>query len=85
MLRALWDVHPKRQELGVALSPIVETSSGDFYGKGYQDVLTRTPSIKRLRETFGFDPKMGMKESLSKSLDFFLKEYEAMEQQADEA
>ncbi len=85
MLRDLWDVHPKRKELGVALSPIVETSSGDFYGKGYQDVLTRTPSIKRLSETFGFNPKMGMKESLSKSLDFFLKEYEAMEQQADEA
>lgn len=85
MLRALWDVHPKRKELGVALSPIVETSSGDFYGKGYQDVLTRTPSIKRMQETFGFNPKMGMKESLSKSLDFFLKEYEAMEQQADEA
>ncbi|MBI3130435.1 MAG: bifunctional UDP-4-keto-pentose/UDP-xylose synthase [Acidobacteria bacterium] len=85
MLRELWDAHPKRKELGVALSPIVETSSGDFYGKGYQDVLARTPSIKRMRETFGFDPKMGMKESLSKSLDFFLKEYEAMEQQADEA
>jgi nucleoside-diphosphate-sugar epimerase len=80
MLRALWDVHPKRKELGVALSPIVETSSGDFYGKGYQDVLTRTPSIKRMQETFAFNPKMGMKESLSKSLDFFLKEYEAMEQ-----
>ena len=83
MLRDLWDKHPKRKELGVALSPIVETSSGDFYGKGYQDVLTRTPSIKRLRETFGFDPKIGMKESLAKSLDFFLKEYEAMEQVAD--
>jgi UDP-4-amino-4-deoxy-L-arabinose formyltransferase/UDP-glucuronic acid dehydrogenase (UDP-4-keto-hexauronic acid decarboxylating) len=83
MLRDLWDKHPKRKELGVALSPIVETSSGDFYGKGYQDVLTRTPSIKRLSETFGFDPKIGMKESLAKSLDFFLKEYEAMEQVAD--
>ena len=85
MLRALWEVHPKRKELGVALSPIVETSSGDFYGKGYQDVLSRTPSITRMRETFGFEPQMGMKESLAKSLDFFLKEYEAMEQQADEA
>ena len=85
MLRALWEVHPKRKALGVELSLFVETSSGDFYGKGYQDVLTRTPSIKRMQETFGFNPKMGMKESLAKSLDFFLKEYEAMEQQADEA
>jgi UDP-4-amino-4-deoxy-L-arabinose formyltransferase/UDP-glucuronic acid dehydrogenase (UDP-4-keto-hexauronic acid decarboxylating) len=80
MLRDLWKDHPKRKQLGVELSPIVETSSGDFYGKGYQDVLSRTPSIKRMQETFGFNPKMGMKESLAKSLDFFLKEYEAMEQ-----
>ena len=83
MLRDLWDKHPKRAAMGVALSPIVETSSGDFYGKGYQDVLTRTPSVKRLSEAFGFAPKIGMKESLAKSLDFFLKEYEAMEQVAD--
>jgi nucleoside-diphosphate-sugar epimerase len=84
MLRDLWRDHPKRKALGVQLSEIIETSSGEFYGKGYQDVLTRTPSIKRMRETFGFDPKIGMKESLTKSLEFFLKEYEAMEQRADQ-
>jgi len=83
MLRDLWDKHPVRKAMGVALSPLVETSSGDFYGKGYQDVLSRTPSIERLSKTFGFDPKIGMKESLAKSLDFFLKEHEAMEQVAD--
>ncbi|MFN8012655.1 MAG: bifunctional UDP-4-keto-pentose/UDP-xylose synthase [Holophagaceae bacterium] len=84
MLRGLWKDHPKRAELGVALSELVETSSGEFYGKGYQDVLTRTPSIHRMREAFGFDPKIGMMQSLATSLDFFLKEYAAMEQVADE-
>ncbi len=84
MLRELWDKHPKRKAMGVALSPIVETSSGDFYGKGYQDVLTRTPSIQRMKDTFGFDPKVGMKESLATSLDFFLQEFEAMEQVAEQ-
>ncbi len=85
MLRALWRDHPRRAELGVSLSELVETSSGEFYGRGYQDVLTRTPSIARMREAFGFDPKVGMQESLAQSLDFFLQEYAAMEQVADEA
>jgi UDP-4-amino-4-deoxy-L-arabinose formyltransferase/UDP-glucuronic acid dehydrogenase (UDP-4-keto-hexauronic acid decarboxylating) len=85
MLRALWKDHPKRAELGVPLSELVETSSGEFYGKGYQDVLTRTPSIARMREAFGFAPKVGMRESLATSLDFFLEEHAAMEQVADEA
>ncbi|MBK8725633.1 MAG: bifunctional UDP-4-keto-pentose/UDP-xylose synthase [Holophagaceae bacterium] len=85
MLRDLWKDHPKRAALGVPLSELVETSSGEFYGKGYQDVLNRTPSIVRMRDTFGFDPKVGMKASLAKSLDFFLQEYDAMEQVADEA
>lgn len=85
MLQDLWKDHPRRAELGVPLSELVETSSGEFYGKGYQDVLTRTPSIARMRDTFGFDPKIGMKASLATSLDFFLKEYAAMEQVADEA
>src|SRR5512136_3101412 len=38
MLRALWKDHPERR---VPLSEIVETSSGAFYGPGYQDVLHR--------------------------------------------
>ncbi|HJW08699.1 MAG TPA: bifunctional UDP-4-keto-pentose/UDP-xylose synthase [Holophagaceae bacterium] len=84
MLRELWANHPKRKAMGVELSPIVETSSGDFYGKGYQDVLTRTPSIQRMKDTFGFAPKIGMKESLATSLDFFLQEFEAMEQVAED-
>ncbi len=84
MLRELWKNHPERIKRGIPLSDLVEVSSGDFYGKGYQDVLTRTPSIQRMKDAFGFDPKVGMKEALAKSLDFFLKEYEAMEQVADE-
>jgi nucleoside-diphosphate-sugar epimerase len=80
MLSTLWRDHPERK---VPLSEIVETSSGKFYGKGYQDVLHRTPSIRRMSEAFGFEPKIGMKESLSRTLDFFLKEYKAMEQRPD--
>ena len=85
MLRELWRAHPERIKRNIPLSELVETSSGTFYGKGYQDVLTRTPSIQRMEDTFGFDPKISMKEALAKSLDFFLKEYEAMEQVEEES
>ncbi len=78
MLLELWKDHPYRKEKSIPLSQIVETSSGEFYGKGYQDVLTRTPSIRRLTETFGFDPRIGMRDALRKSLDFFVEEHRNM-------
>ncbi len=80
MLCRLWRDHPARK---VPVSELVETSSGKFYGKGYQDVFHRTPSIRRMRETFGFEPKVDMSEALSRTLDFFLQEFAAMEQRQD--
>jgi UDP-4-amino-4-deoxy-L-arabinose formyltransferase/UDP-glucuronic acid dehydrogenase (UDP-4-keto-hexauronic acid decarboxylating) len=79
MMRELWKDHPFRLERGTPLSEIVEESSGTFYGKGYQDVLVRTPSIRRMQETFGFQPKIGIKEALRKAIDFFVEEHKAME------
>jgi len=75
----IWENHPFRLERGTPLSKIVEETSGEFYGKGYQDVLVRTPSIKRMREAFGFEPRVGIKEALRKALDFFVEEHKAME------
>jgi hypothetical protein len=71
--------HPFRKERGTPLSVIQEETSGAFYGKGYQDVLVRTPSIKRMQETFGFQPKVGIKEALRRAIDFFVEEHKAME------
>jgi UDP-4-amino-4-deoxy-L-arabinose formyltransferase/UDP-glucuronic acid dehydrogenase (UDP-4-keto-hexauronic acid decarboxylating) len=80
----IWKDHPFRIERGIAEGSLVEASSGDFYGKGYQDVMSRTPSIRRMRETFGFAPKIGMKEALRKAIDFFVEEHKALEK-VDEA
>ena len=80
MLRELWREHPLRK---LPVPDVVETSSGKFYGKGYQDVFHRTPSIRRIQETFGFEPKVEMKEGLSRTLDFFLREFQDMEQRPD--
>jgi UDP-4-amino-4-deoxy-L-arabinose formyltransferase/UDP-glucuronic acid dehydrogenase (UDP-4-keto-hexauronic acid decarboxylating) len=79
MMLEIWKDHPFRLERNIPLSEIVQETSGAFYGKGYQDVLVRTPSIRRMQETFGYQPKVGIKEALRKALDFFVEEHKAME------
>ncbi len=51
---------------------IVETTSDSFYGKGYQDMLNRVPSVRNARERLGWAPTTGIDEALRKTLDFYL-------------
>jgi nucleoside-diphosphate-sugar epimerase len=51
---------------------ITETTSDSFYGKGYQDMLTRVPSIRNAGTKLGWQPKTGIDEALRKTLDFYL-------------
>jgi nucleoside-diphosphate-sugar epimerase len=51
---------------------IVETSSQEYYGSGYQDIMTRVPSIRRARTLLGWEPKVGMDEALKRTVDFYL-------------
>jgi UDP-4-amino-4-deoxy-L-arabinose formyltransferase/UDP-glucuronic acid dehydrogenase (UDP-4-keto-hexauronic acid decarboxylating) len=74
----IWNSHPFRDQRGLPLGSIEEANSESYYGKGYQDVQRRVPSIKRMQESFGFFPKMGLHESLEKTLDFFIEEYKSM-------
>ena len=43
-----------------------------YYGKGYQDMLTRVPSVRNAEERLGWEPKTGIDEALRKTLDFYL-------------
>ena len=52
---------------------IVEVSSADYYGSGYQDILTRVPSIRRAREVLGWEPKVSMEDGIRRTLDYYLK------------
>jgi UDP-4-amino-4-deoxy-L-arabinose formyltransferase/UDP-glucuronic acid dehydrogenase (UDP-4-keto-hexauronic acid decarboxylating) len=71
-LSRLFAAHPLAK--GRPAPRVVEVSSGEFYGGGYQDVQTRTPSIRRAKEFLGWEPKVGLEEALRRTLDAFLEE-----------
>ena len=51
---------------------IVEVSSGEYYGKGYQDMLTRVPSVKNAKQCLGWEPVTTIDDALRKTLEFYL-------------
>jgi nucleoside-diphosphate-sugar epimerase len=78
MLRELYAKHPANR--GKKVPPIVHVDSKRFYGEGYQDIQTRTPSIRNAVERLGWTPKVPMKAALRKTLDAFLAEAGAKRQ-----
>jgi nucleoside-diphosphate-sugar epimerase len=50
----------------------IDVSSGEYYGDGYQDILTRVPSIRRAREILGWEPKVSLDEAIRLTVDFYL-------------
>ncbi len=53
---------------------LIEVSSGEFYGKGYQDMLTRVPSVENARKRLGWIPTTSVDDALRKTLEFYLVE-----------
>ena len=51
---------------------LVDVTSGEFYGSGYQDILTRVPSIAKAGEKLGWRPVTNIDDALRKTLDFYL-------------
>ncbi|MCW7760933.1 bifunctional UDP-4-amino-4-deoxy-L-arabinose formyltransferase/UDP-glucuronic acid oxidase ArnA [Photorhabdus luminescens] len=47
--------------------------SGSYYGKGYQDVEHRKPSIKNAERLLDWKPTIDMKQTINETLDFFLR------------
>jgi nucleoside-diphosphate-sugar epimerase len=50
---------------------LVETSSGAYYGAGYQDVQNRVPKIESTMTELGWKPEYGMREALVKIFDSY--------------
>lgn len=53
---------------------IVHTTSEQYYGKGYQDMTTRRPSIKQAETLLNWKPRVTLEQGLIKTLDYYLNE-----------
>jgi len=73
MLVRLFDEHPLRKEFP-PFAGFMVVESGAFYGKGYQDVQHRVPSIRNAKKYLDWEPKISLEESIRTTLDFFLRE-----------
>jgi nucleoside-diphosphate-sugar epimerase len=51
---------------------IVKTTSGEYFGKYYQDIQTRVPSIAQAREHLGWNPQVDLKTAIRRTLDYHL-------------
>jgi nucleoside-diphosphate-sugar epimerase len=56
---------------GAANTRIIEVTSGQFYGKGYQDVQNRLPKITGTVDDLGWKPTIDMKTALRRIFDSY--------------
>ena len=50
---------------------MLETTSGEYYGKGYQDVQNRVPKIENTMAELGWAPKVSMQDALRHILEAY--------------
>jgi len=75
IMKSIFMAHPKHKDDGV-YSEIVEVPSAAYYGKGYQDIYTRKPSIEKARTLLNWAPEFSLHDSLKRTIDSFLAENE---------
>ena len=63
--------HYPEYAAGLAKVKIVETTSGEYYGQGYQDVQNRVPKIENTLRDLNWAPKTTMPEALKNILEFY--------------
>jgi len=71
MLVRLAKTYPKYQELAHKVK-LVDVSASDYYGKGYQDIMARVPSIKNANQYLGWKPNTDLETALRRTLDYYL-------------
>ncbi|HJU21870.1 MAG TPA: bifunctional UDP-4-keto-pentose/UDP-xylose synthase, partial [Casimicrobiaceae bacterium] len=67
---ALAAQYPEYRESAAAVK-IVDTTAGDYYGSGYQDVQNRVPKIDNTRADLDWTPKVVMDEALRRIFDAY--------------
>lgn len=73
ILKKLFMQHPEHSN-DKNYSDIVSVSADNYYGKGYQDIHTRKPSIEKAGKLLQWEPKIGLEESMRLTLNSFLEE-----------
>ena len=73
LLKDIFMTHPDHIHDG-KYSEIVEIPAATYYGKGYQDIYTRKPSIEKARQLLNWQPEMNLADSLRITLYSFLEE-----------
>ncbi len=73
ILKELFMKHPDHINDKI-YSEIVDISADSYYGKGYQDIYTRKPSIEKAKKLLQWEPKIGLEESMRLTLNSFLEE-----------
>jgi nucleoside-diphosphate-sugar epimerase len=70
MMLKLAQDYPEYRD-GAAKVKIVETTSADYYGKGYQDVQNRVPHIGNTKSELNWSPKVNMADALRHIFDAY--------------
>lgn len=64
---------PKYKEAAKKLK-IIDTPSGTYYGKGYQDLQNRIPAVHRAKEILGWQATTDMDTIIRKTMEYYLKD-----------
>jgi len=70
MMLELAATYPEYRESATRVK-LIETTSNDYYGAGYQDVQNRVPSIQQTIDDLGWEPKTSMKDALRNIFDSY--------------
>jgi nucleoside-diphosphate-sugar epimerase len=70
MMLELAKHYPEYSE-NLAKVKVVETSSGEYYGKGYQDVQNRVPKITNTQRDLEWTPVVSMADALKGIFDYY--------------
>ncbi|WP_350316310.1 bifunctional UDP-4-amino-4-deoxy-L-arabinose formyltransferase/UDP-glucuronic acid oxidase ArnA [Pectobacterium aroidearum] len=72
MLLTSFNAHPLRDRFP-PFAGFIEVESSSYYGKGYQDVAHRTPSIRNAKRLLEWEPTVKMEQTVAETLDYFLR------------
>ncbi|MGM3176015.1 MULTISPECIES: bifunctional UDP-4-amino-4-deoxy-L-arabinose formyltransferase/UDP-glucuronic acid oxidase ArnA [Dickeya] len=70
-----FEKHPLRNQFP-PFAGFREVESSSYYGKGYQDVEHRKPSIRNAKRLLNWQPSIEMEKTVAETLDFFLQTVE---------